>query len=481
MVIAGRGARACDVCGTERARWYCAADEAYLCERCDGSVHSANLVASRHERVGLGPNGAPLKIDRKRSDSSVHRTSILPRKKWHRSSKKRSKTSPPRLRHELLHPLGVPSSPLAGESACLIFHPKPDLEDAPLVPKAEENVSLFPMDYHGEEIIEAALATAVKREPSSPALDYQSVDRIAMNLFDFQPEDCDLAPQVPTYEPPSREMIVASHGEHRQELLPTLPSPCNDSRSLGMEELVQEAAPCKVGEFPDCEGNEPGELEASAIEEGSISIDDLSDMDALDSIDLSSDLQEVPDIELWKTAFKTKCERQLEAQHQLPMDSMKVEPQAAPSQSMDPNWSSDQSRKLARDRPSLTKSLSLRLNYEEVLNAWSDRGSLWMEGRRPQTVPDDTFFDTGNLGAGLFTEYICNGSQTGEIAFPDYVMDGRRSNARTAREARVNRYKEKRQTRLYSKKIRYEVRKLNAERRPRMKGRFVKRSTLTDM
>lgn len=44
------------------------------------------------------------------------------------------------------------------------------------------------------------------------------------------------------------------------------------------------------------------------------------------------------------------------------------------------------------------------------------------------------------------------------------------------REARVLRYKEKRRTRLFSKKIRYEVRKLNAEKRPRMKGRFVKRT-----
>ena len=42
------------------------------------------------------------------------------------------------------------------------------------------------------------------------------------------------------------------------------------------------------------------------------------------------------------------------------------------------------------------------------------------------------------------------------------------------REARVSRYREKRRTRLFAKKIRYEVRKLNAEKRPRMKGRFVK-------
>lgn len=43
------------------------------------------------------------------------------------------------------------------------------------------------------------------------------------------------------------------------------------------------------------------------------------------------------------------------------------------------------------------------------------------------------------------------------------------------REASVLRYKEKRRTRLFSKKIRYQVRKVNADRRPRMKGRFVRR------
>jgi CCT motif len=46
------------------------------------------------------------------------------------------------------------------------------------------------------------------------------------------------------------------------------------------------------------------------------------------------------------------------------------------------------------------------------------------------------------------------------------------------REARVSRYREKRRTRLFAKKIRYEVRKLNAEKRPRMKGRFIKRTTI---
>ena len=36
---------------------------------------------------------------------------------------------------------------------------------------------------------------------------------------------------------------------------------------------------------------------------------------------------------------------------------------------------------------------SLRLNYEDVLSAWSGRGGPWMDGRRPQLVPDDTNSD----------------------------------------------------------------------------------------
>ena len=51
-------------------------------------------------------------------------------------------------------------------------------------------------------------------------------------------------------------------------------------------------------------------------------------------------------------------------------------------------------------------------------------------------------------------------------------------NRDSGREARVSRYREKRRTRLFAKKIRYQVRKLNAEKRPRMKGRFVKTTSL---
>lgn len=51
--VGGKTARACDSCVRKRARWYCAADDAFLCQSCDSSVHSANSLARRHHRLRL--------------------------------------------------------------------------------------------------------------------------------------------------------------------------------------------------------------------------------------------------------------------------------------------------------------------------------------------------------------------------------------------------------------------------------------------
>ncbi|WCJ42281.1 chloroplast import apparatus 2 [Euphorbia peplus] len=93
--------------------------------------------------------------------------------------------------------------------------------------------------------------------------------------------------------------------------------------------------------------------------------------------------------------------------------------------------------------------LMLKLNYDGILNAWSDRGSPFSEESSGSESANDVSARLAQID--LFTE---NGG---------------------IREASVLRYKEKRRTRLFSKKIRYEVRKVNADQRPRMKGRFVRR------
>ncbi|XP_022154898.1 uncharacterized protein LOC111022043 isoform X2 [Momordica charantia] len=77
-------------------------------------------------------------------------------------------------------------------------------------------------------------------------------------------------------------------------------------------------------------------------------------------------------------------------------------------------------------------SLKLNLNYEEVLEAWSGRGSLW-------AAADDSSLSN-----------LTNAAYMGEV--PRIEEERRR---------RVLRYKEKRHNRLFSNKIRYQ-------------GRFVK-------
>ncbi|KAL1217455.1 Protein CHLOROPLAST IMPORT APPARATUS 2 [Cardamine amara subsp. amara] len=91
----------------------------------------------------------------------------------------------------------------------------------------------------------------------------------------------------------------------------------------------------------------------------------------------------------------------------------------------------------------------LKLDYDGVLEAWSDKASPF---------PDEIL---GSEATGI--------DVNARLAQIDLFGDS------GMREASVLRYKEKRRTRLFSKKIRYQVRKLNADQRPRMKGRFVRR------
>ncbi|KAK3248462.1 hypothetical protein CYMTET_42070 [Cymbomonas tetramitiformis] len=44
----------CDVCDSAPARWFCAADEAALCDNCDAEIHNCNKLAMSHVRFALG-------------------------------------------------------------------------------------------------------------------------------------------------------------------------------------------------------------------------------------------------------------------------------------------------------------------------------------------------------------------------------------------------------------------------------------------
>ncbi|CDY07383.1 BnaA07g24620D [Brassica napus] len=116
------------------------------------------------------------------------------------------------------------------------------------------------------------------------------------------------------------------------------------------------------------------------------------------------------------------------------------------------------------------KVLMLRLDYETVISTWGSQGTPWT-ALKPSEIDLDMLC--------CQTNSMCEsgGEAHHHNHFPGLGLHMREAGD-GGREARVSRYREKRRTRLFSKKIRYEVRKLNAEKRPRMKGRFVKRSSI---
>eukprot|EP00249_Psilotum_nudum_P022215 c28419_g1_i2 orf=538-2040(-) len=484
MIIAGRTARPCDACGKDRARWYCAADEAYLCERCDGSVHSANPVASRHERVKLGSNGAPVKINRRSSLTTNESPSrrkdeslgvFAASKAWHHGSRKRSRITYPRPIGQLAFqsPL-LPRAATAKEVEARILMPLP--EEDTQTPKSE-----LACTYLTPSPSSDCFGTyTVKLERTSPVEEDQLTDNLTEGLRFPKTEDSDLAHEVPIFEPLLQELISGS-GDLMERILPTTPSWSNDATTGFMD---REAKAEKIDDhFLDSRSSQY-EIESdinSMIEEGSISIDDVSGLDAFDVTDLctssnmdnESDEFDLPIMEMWRnhldsfnggcdeagllgpSPFKAKGERHLEP------ESVTLEQGVDLIHAMDVT-SFDELEKKSKPK-TFSRTLSLRLNYEDVLSAWSDRGSLWMDGCRPQTVPDDSILDGCSIG--IVPEIM--GSQPGDQVGQVPVID--QSNAGAEREARVMRYREKRRTRFFSKKIRYEVRKLNAERRPRMK------------
>ncbi|KAI3447333.1 hypothetical protein Pfo_003998 [Paulownia fortunei] len=97
--------------------------------------------------------------------------------------------------------------------------------------------------------------------------------------------------------------------------------------------------------------------------------------------------------------------------------------------------------------PQPNAGLLLKLNYDGVLNAWSDKGSPF-SGDVPGAESAGNDVQARLAQIDLFSE---NGEVRGAI---------------------VLRYKEKRRTRLFSNKIRCQVRKINADQRPRIKVLF---------
>ncbi|MCO5612556.1 hypothetical protein L7F22_066824 [Adiantum nelumboides] len=576
MVISGRVAKACDVCGKERGHWYCAADLAYLCERCDGAVHSANPVASRHERARLGPNGAPVKKSQAPSAIDVKRdasAAVSPHPSAHFNPRKRPRSI---RRHK---PSSFHASKLFISSSIYKIskhnyassHVSTYNNHTGSILASTQGIMIdnprrssdFIANVCSNELLGKTL-TSVKAEPYNPVdigdqvkvPDHLDDDHLLECLFDFRElHDDDLfLHQVPIYDPQqSQDLSLATldhsaqsaEGQDDEEENPIINimspfvrssgenSQCADFHSPELCKVEEGEGVSLAGGLTEVTDNAPALLAKCRNDADVNTIDLNSDICDLDQLDFDSVLQGNDDdnhemdhsasmdidldmdvdmtshdfIGLYPEHRTTESSGYAEVSFNhhgncklndadAPCDGsyqvLGFDFSAAGGESpctwlskvkvcMQYEHGDDALLKdklnfktFSADSPPAFK-LGLKLNIEDVLCSWSDRGTFRKDGYRRSRVA--SFLDF--LARCFMPETNGTTCSEGEgqqlvsaLTHKNKVSDG------TAREASVLRYREKRHTRLFSKKIRYEVRKLNAEKRPRMKGRFVKRMTI---
>ncbi|KAH9549373.1 hypothetical protein CY35_10G015800 [Sphagnum magellanicum] len=516
MAIAGRAARACDVCGIQRASWYCAADEAYLCGKCDTAVHVANILALRHDRVRLAFHGAPFPKPFKRSSSS-HVPSQQQYSKMTVSIVDGASAS------------GSPTSVLITNQN-LQQRDFPQAQDHQLLPSRKRSRRTRPHPHHLRNLTARGqgegrgprykVQKSIEDESGMVQVKIESIsDFCRVSDLDFMRNDDD-------EEASKKRFEEGGGGAHEVPAFNTVQDRKSSEISPGCAPGFSEAHSASADSFlPFFKGKA---AQAYAQEDNLHSCDDDADQflvpdcfdnSCLDSgveirCDVDGTISLVEDASAVKEEEENKAARQsseisrgcapgfseaastttkIEKIHERPPHPsllppakflagsvVKLEQSAAASS----GTSSEGLKKEEAQEMLLRCSLQalseegqvrqvpcLRLDYEDVLNAWSDREAFcWMDpqGRADRLLNADDG-STAAAAAGRRMEEVI-----GVVPVPNVRAGDHPGEAVAGKQARVLRYKEKRRTRLFSKTIRYEVRKLNAERRPRIKGRFVK-------
>ncbi|KAK4376458.1 hypothetical protein RND71_002754 [Anisodus tanguticus] len=429
----GKTARACDNCIRKRARWYCPADDAFLCQNCDASVHSANPLARRHERVRLKTSSLkePSSDDyfpNLESPISVSVSVSVP--SWHRGFTRKAQT--PRQGRKI--------SKSAGEEEVILKNPihlVPEiLSDENSLDENEEEQLLYRVPIFDPfvaeltknyEMVENNTTTAVAEPDSEFKLESNET-----TLYDICNVDLNrFHGMLPS------EMELAEFAADVESLL----GKGLDDESFDMEGL---------GLLGVCDNKEGNSMECSMVSHEKVKIEDDGEMEVTKTTSANTHNHQLDhsthNIDINGDTFDNKFD------YDSPMN---ITGEDEVCDEVATKNLSEDNGVLIGDGNENNKKILLNLDYEGVLTAWADQRSPWTNGERPE-------FDSNDCWTN------CMGNYMGIMNENARIVD-------RGREARVSRYREKRRTRLFSKKIRYEVRKLNAEKRPRMKGRFVKR------
>ncbi|KAK1387963.1 Zinc finger protein CONSTANS-LIKE 16 [Heracleum sosnowskyi] len=403
--VGGKTARACDSCVRKRARWYCAADDAFLCQGCDSMVHSANQLAGRHERVRLGtasskpfPETKTLETDHAPAwQCGFTRKARTPRHpKRLQKDKQRSRSASP-----LVPEMGNDHEYMFEETEAQLLYRVPvfDPFTAEFCNTSNESENMM-TDYGDDNFF--------------PDKESHEVCEDLNNLPVLLPSDMELADFAVDVE----TLLGTGFSEESCGI-----------EGLGFIECKEES------EFGDC------------YQQNKVKVEDEEVQAAIIACQFDPELDMSKETLDWNFGYESPVTGEDE------LEEMKAV--AAPETVQMIN---EEGKEIYQQ-----KKLLLRLNYDGVIVAWDNHGCPWTSGIRPEINPNDCWLDFMTTSS-LEAQHTFGGAVEG-------VMGG----SDGGREARVSRYREKRRTRLFSKKIRYEVRKLNAEKRPRIKGRFVKR------
>ncbi|KAL6175316.1 hypothetical protein ACLB2K_051957 [Fragaria x ananassa] len=422
--MGGNTARACDSCLVKRARWFCGADDAFLCQRCDASVHSANLLASRHERVRLKSSSHKV---------SDHLAIEPPVPAWQQGVTRKART-----------PRGHGNHKSGKDEAGKVLG-----QSMPFVPEigSEEVDYCCLEDDHESEDLEQLLYRVPIFDPFEGELcnNMTNIDHHKVKMGNRHEDygartsstsPCDELDNFQGLILPSDMELAEFAADVENMLGKGLDEDCSDIKGLGLLDETKE------------EEDYGMDVRIGIEERKLVKIEDE---------DQGMECEFNPSMLNWNLDYDDESAAVLLGGSTTSTDQEEEDKVA-----------------VLMEGEKKRKKICLRLNHEAVISAWASKGSLWTTGIKPELNPDDGWPDCMGVWG---TNLIMNLQGHGDSSAAAYRMGMRGdTEQRPGREARVSRYREKRRTRLFSKKIRYEVRKLNAEKRPRMKGRFVKRT-----
>ncbi|KAH0692123.1 hypothetical protein KY285_019220 [Solanum tuberosum] len=383
--VGAKTARACDNCIRKRARWYCAADDAFLCQSCDSSVHSANPLARRHERVRLKTSSIKSSDEFPNLGSTVSGSGSgsesVP--SWHRGFTRKARTP----RHGNKHAKRVKST-----------EEEEDEEEMKnpiqlVVPEILSDENSHDENEEEQLLYRVPIFDPFVEDGSNYGNKYSS------NKVDFNQD-------MNTFQgllAPS-EMELADFAADVECLL---------GKGLDDEES-----------FNYMEGL--GFLEKH--DEKLVKVEDEGEMGFVNMVSTNNhDINQVDysDFDMVGETFELKFDYDSQVMSNLDEDK-KVE-----------------FGEINYDSGKNNNKIMLNLDYESVLKSWADKRSPWTMGERPEVDFNDCW-------------PVCMGNCGKIHSYGDIGIVNRHGGGGVdeGREARVLRYKEKRRTRLFSKKIR---------------------------